>query len=135
MRKPTPSLAREWGVRYPSGAREGELYKVYREEVRSSMDIIGFWFLLLDFLIICLVFGYYDYERLFIMYELKSLFALAPSYTYFPAFYTQTHIPRKDESLMNACRDTGIRICNFQVTSSFTTTELIHDISQKTWST
>jgi hypothetical protein len=35
------------------------------------MDIIGFWLLLLVFLLFVLVFRYHDYELLFIMYEIE----------------------------------------------------------------
>jgi hypothetical protein len=89
------------------------------------VDIIGFWLLLLvsffDYLFGCL--DITITSSLFIMYEIESLLALALPLIRLYLLYSNTH-PRKDDSMANACRGVGQRMCKFPFTSRFTTTEI-----------
>lgn len=77
-------------MRYPSEAKGVRCEVPERSEGKEKCirfigrksghvwTLLVFGFLLLGLLIICLVFEYYDYELLFIMYELNLSSLLAP---------------------------------------------------------
>jgi hypothetical protein len=69
------------------------------------------------------------------MYEIESLLALAPPpLIRLYLLYSNTHL-RKDDSMANPCRGVVSASVNSHSRLVSRRLKLIHDISQKTWST